>query len=86
MDLPPVGGTFTWLNNRDSPFLSRIDKFPVSPVWEAQFPGVSHIRFPRLCSDHFSILLDCGDFIKGSKSFKFENIWLKSEGFVETVK
>jgi hypothetical protein len=40
MDLPFVGGSFTWSNNRDSFAWSRIDRFIVSPAWEAQFPGV----------------------------------------------
>jgi hypothetical protein len=41
---------------------------------------------PRLCTDHFSILLDCGDAPRGSRSFKFENRWLKAKGFVYKVK
>jgi hypothetical protein len=39
-----------------------------------------------VCSDHFPVLLDCGDFQRGSRYFKFENMWLKSEGFVDRVK
>jgi hypothetical protein len=27
MDLPLVGGTFTWSNNKDSPSWSKIDRF-----------------------------------------------------------
>jgi hypothetical protein len=74
MDLPLVGGTYTWSNNRESLSWSIIDRFLVSPSWEAQFPGLSQIRLPRLCSDHFLILLDCGDFHRGSRCFKFENM------------
>jgi hypothetical protein len=29
----------------------------------------------------FPILLECGDVSRGSRSFKFENKWLKVEGF-----
>jgi hypothetical protein len=36
--------------------------------------------------DHFPILLDCGDFHGGSRPLRFENMWLKSEGFVDRVK
>ena len=32
MDLPLVGGTFTWLNNQDTPSWLRIDRFLVSPI------------------------------------------------------
>jgi hypothetical protein len=40
MDLPLVGGTYTWSNNWESPSWSRIDRFLVSLAWEAQFPSV----------------------------------------------
>jgi hypothetical protein len=60
MDLPLVRGTFMWSNNRDSPAQSRIDRFLVSPEWEAKFPNLYHKRLHRLCSDHFLIFLDCG--------------------------
>jgi hypothetical protein len=31
-------------------------------------------------------MLDCGVGCRGSRSFKFENTWLQSEGFVQKVK
>jgi hypothetical protein len=40
----------------------------------------------RLCSDHFPILLDCDGMIKGKRPFKFENMWLKADGFVDRVR
>jgi len=40
---------------------------------------------PRLLSDHFLLLLDCGTQREGKRHFKFENMWLKSDGFVEQV-
>jgi endonuclease/exonuclease/phosphatase family metal-dependent hydrolase len=60
MDLPLYGGSFTWSNNRDSPSLSRIDRFLISLTWEAYFPVVTQSRLSRLLSDHFPILLCCG--------------------------
>jgi hypothetical protein len=47
---------------------------------------VTQKRLPRLLSDHFPLLLDCGAPRGGNKYFKFENMWLKHEGFVEQVK
>jgi hypothetical protein len=64
----------------------RIDRFLVSSEWEALFSGVSQKRLPRLCSDHFRIFLGCGDVLRGTRPFKFENIWLKVESFVGLVK
>ena len=43
-------------------------------------------RLVRLNSDHWPILLDCGGIHSGRRYFKFENMWLKSEGFVERIK
>jgi hypothetical protein len=51
-----------------------------------RFPGVMQKRLPRLCSDHFPILLDMGEVSRGRRPFKFENMWLKAEGFVDLVK
>jgi hypothetical protein len=47
---------------------------------------LSQKRLPRLYSNHFPILLDCGDISRGSRPFKFENMWLKADGFVGLVK
>jgi hypothetical protein len=86
MDFPLAGGTFTWSNNQENPSWSRLDRFFVSPDWEDKFPGSIQKRLPRLCSDHFPILLDCGGIHWGSRPFKFENMWLKAEGFVDRVR
>jgi endonuclease/exonuclease/phosphatase family metal-dependent hydrolase len=62
MDFPLAGGAFTWSRTFDPPVWSRIDRFLVSPDWEARFHVSSQKRLPRLYLDHFPILLDCGDF------------------------
>jgi endonuclease/exonuclease/phosphatase family metal-dependent hydrolase len=61
MDFPLIGGSFTWSLSIDPPVWSRIDRFLVSPDWEARFPVASQKRLPHLYSDHFPIILDCGD-------------------------
>ncbi|XP_040995666.1 uncharacterized protein LOC121241872 [Juglans microcarpa x Juglans regia] len=82
MDLPLVGGEYTWSNGRA---WSKLDRFLVSPLWEAHYPEVSQKRLARVSSDHFPILLDCGGIHRGRRYFKFENMWLKVNGFVEMV-
>ena len=57
-----------------------------SADWEDKFPSVSQQRLPRLLSDHFPIVLEGGSFQRGRKPFRFENMWLKDEGFVERVR
>ncbi|XP_059450778.1 uncharacterized protein LOC132181539 [Corylus avellana] len=86
MDLPLVGGVCTWSVSQDPPLWSRIDWFLVSPELEAWFPGVRQKRLPRLCSDHFPIMLELGEISQEKRPFRFENMWLKEEGFVALVK
>jgi endonuclease/exonuclease/phosphatase family metal-dependent hydrolase len=86
MDLPLTGGPFTWSNNQEIPSWSRLDRFLVSLDWEVKFPSSLQKRLRRLCSDHFPILLDCGGVHWGPRPFKFENMWLKDEGFVDRVR
>ncbi|XP_035545176.1 uncharacterized protein LOC118348231 [Juglans regia] len=83
MDLPLVGGEYTWSNGR---VWSRLDRFLVSTTWEAHYPEVSQKRLARVSSDHFPIILDCGGIHRGSRYFKFENMWLTTDGFVEMVR
>ena len=40
---------------------------------------------PRIISNHCPLLLEAGGFCGGCYAFKFENMWLKAEGFVERV-
>jgi hypothetical protein len=84
MDIPLVGGKFTWSNNNKC--WSRIDRFLFSSDWEKQFPHVVQMRLPRVLSDHYPLLLDCGVSNRSGRYFKFENMWLKSVGFVDQVK
>jgi endonuclease/exonuclease/phosphatase family metal-dependent hydrolase len=86
MDLPLAGGCFTWPITQGPLLWSRLDRFLVSPELEEWFPGILQKRLPRLCSDHFPILLDTGEVSRGRRSFKFENMWLKVDGFVALVK
>jgi hypothetical protein len=41
MDIPCVGGNFTWSNNCDFQSWSKIDRFLLSLEWKDQFPNVS---------------------------------------------
>jgi hypothetical protein len=65
MDLPLGGGAFTRSISHDLPVWSRVDRFLISPEWEELFLVVSQRRLPNLCLDHFPILLDCGDALRG---------------------
>lgn len=40
MDIPLEGEKFTWSNNRETPAMSRIDRFLYSGEWEDRYPTV----------------------------------------------
>ncbi|XP_035539695.1 uncharacterized protein LOC118344047 [Juglans regia] len=83
MDLPLAGGEYTWSNSRR---WSRLDRFLVSPSWEAHYSELYQKRLARVCSNHFPIMLDCGGINRGRQYFKFENMWLAVDGFAEKVR
>jgi hypothetical protein len=85
MDIPLIGGNFMWSNNHDVQCWSNIDRL-YSHDWEEQFPDIFQRRFPIILSNHFWLMLNCGISNRRSQHFKFENMWLKSEGFVDQVK
>ena len=80
------GGIFTWSNSRKVTLKARLDKFLFSADWEDKFPTVSQRQMSRLCSNHFPIVLEDGSFQRGSMPFRFENMWLKGEGFVDRIR
>ena len=85
IDLPLQGGTFTWSNSQEVASKARLDRFLFSVDWEDKFPTVSRRRMSRLCSNHFLVVLEGGSFQRRSRPIRFENMWLKDEGFVDRV-
>jgi hypothetical protein len=83
LDIPMMGGQFLWSNGHS---WSRIDRFLLSSGWEERFPDVVQRRLSRALSDYFPIMLACGETRRWGGYFKFENMGLKHEGFVDKVK
>ena len=86
VDTPLEGGSYTWSNNREIASMSRIDRFLFPPDWADNFGLVNQMRLLRLLLDHFPIVLDCGHLRGGKSPFRFENMWLKVDGFVNWIK
>ncbi|RVW36583.1 LINE-1 retrotransposable element ORF2 protein [Vitis vinifera] len=85
-DLPLHGGSFTWSGGLNGLSRSRLDRFLISEDWENHLSGAIQCSLPRPMSDHFPILLDGGGVRRGPIPFRFENMWLKEEGFKELLK
>ena len=83
MDIPMVGGLYTW-SNSSSAF--RLDWFIFSPLLADHFTQFSQSRMSRVLSDHFPILLEGGSQRRGRIPFRFENMWLRVDNFVDKVK
>jgi hypothetical protein len=83
MDPPLAGGVSTWANNMS---WSRLARFLVSPEWEFSYPRLMQKKLLRVCSDHAPIILMRGCLQNRMSLFKFKNIWLKEEGFVNKVR
>ena len=69
IDLPLEGGPYTW-----------IDSALVSMDWEEQFSDVIQWVLPHPIFDYSPILLEARGMARGKSPFKFENMWLKTEG------
>ncbi|RVW55650.1 LINE-1 retrotransposable element ORF2 protein [Vitis vinifera] len=85
IDLPLQGGDYTWSGGPNNRYWARLDRFLVTPSWMDQFSSVIQKRLPRPASDHFPIVLEGGTVRRGPSPFRFENMWLKVDGFQELI-
>ena len=85
IDLPLERGSYTWSSGLDQRLMSRIDRVLVSHDWEDHYPDVTQRVLSRPISDHFPILVEAGGILRGKSPFRFENMWLKSDGFKDRV-
>ncbi|KAL4632523.1 hypothetical protein ACB092_04G057200 [Castanea dentata] len=85
VDLPLVGGEYTWFRGSENPSMFRINSFLVFADWEDHFLDVIQRSLPCVISDHYPLLVEAGGMSREKTSFKSENMWLKVEGFVDLV-
>ena len=85
VDLPLQGGEYTWSGGPNNQYWARLDRFLVTSSWLDQFSSVTQKRLSRPVSDHFPVVLEGGAVRRGPSPFRFENMWLKVEGFQELI-
>ena len=86
VDPPLGGGTFTWSGGERGSLNARLDRFLFSGDWEERVSGAMQFLLPRPVSDHWPIMFDCGGMRTGKNPFRFENMWLRVEGFMDMFK
>ena len=64
----------------------RIDPFLIFEDWEVHFQGAIQVVLARPVFAHSPILLDGGGMRREPTPFRFENMWLKEEGFEEVLR
>ena len=65
--------------------MSRIDRALISHDWEQHFSDMIQRILSQHVLDHFPILLKVGGTARGKNPFRFVNMWLKMDGFVDRV-
>ena len=65
--------------------MSRIDRVLVSNDWENHFPDVTQRVLPRPILDHFPLLVEARGIFRRKSPFRFDNMWLKTDGFNDRV-
>ena len=74
-----------WFHDFDIPSMSRIDRVMVSVDWEENFLDMIQRILSWVVLDHCPLLMEAGGMLRAKSPFKFENMWLKVEGFVVMV-
>ena len=66
--------------------MARLDRFLVTDDWDELFDGAIQKILPKLNSDHSPVLLEGGGLIlRGPLPFRFENMLLKTDRFIELI-
>lgn len=76
---------YTWSNERENPTLVRLDRVFCNSAWETTFPNFALNALATGASDHCPLFLARQDQPIRKRAFRFENHWLKIDGFHEVV-
>jgi hypothetical protein len=84
-DIRMDGRRFTWSNAQADPVLTKIDHVFCTADWDALFPDAHLQAITSACSDHAPLFLQGAVSTNRKPSFKFEEFWLRMQGFKDTV-
>jgi hypothetical protein len=79
------GRKYTWSNMQNPPLLEKLDWVFTSSSWNISFPSTSVSALDMIPSDHCPCVVQISSNIPKSKIFRFENFWLKQDGFQQVL-
>ncbi|XP_073051345.1 uncharacterized protein [Primulina eburnea] len=77
------GSSFTWTNKT---IWKRLDRVFVSVDWGDHFHSIRVEHLIRTVSDHCPLFVSVPIFASGPSSFRFQSMWLRHHGFLQTVR
>ncbi|XP_073273383.1 uncharacterized protein [Primulina huaijiensis] len=77
------GSSFTWTNKT---IWKRLDRVFVSVDWCDHFHSIRVEHLIRTVSDHCPLFVSVPVFASGPSSFRFQSMWLRHHGFLQTVR
>ncbi|XP_042005794.1 uncharacterized protein LOC121754517 [Salvia splendens] len=85
MDPGYDGSDFTWAKNG---LMERLDRVLISETTAQTFEAIRVTNLPRIASVHGPLLVRCRptNIFTGGKAFRFQNMWVRHEGFGDLVK
>ncbi|XP_026398793.1 uncharacterized protein LOC113294624 [Papaver somniferum] len=84
VDLPLLGGAFTWSDMQTDPLLCRLDRFMLIVGFDVMFPDDVQMTLARVISDHKPMLISKPG-LACKPYFKFENGWIYHKQFKQLV-
>ncbi|XP_075496409.1 uncharacterized protein LOC142533491 [Primulina tabacum] len=75
------GSSFTWTNKT---IWKRLDRVFVSVDWGDHFHSIRVEHLIRTVSDHCPLFVSVPVFASGPSSFRFQSMWLRHHGFLQT--
>ena len=76
---------YTWSNERAQVTMEKTDHILSTSTWEELYTTCHLAALGSSVSDHCPLLLDLDAELCMGMRFKFESLWTKAEGFMQTV-